>query len=114
MLTHRRSLVAAVAAFALVLSALPALAQAPGRVVFHVKDETGEPIQGVKITVTAQEFDFEELHETNKKGRATISIAPARRRAGAIPLERKRSTGGTAPGATQRHTVHRLNFRMKI
>lgn len=53
-------------------------AQAFGRVTVLVKNEDGKPVQGVKVTVTSKELgSFEEVKETNKKGRAIFSFTDA-------------------------------------
>ncbi len=53
-------------------------AQAFGRVTVVVKDEAGKPLQGVNVTVTCEELKkFREETQTNKKGKAIISVTDA-------------------------------------
>ncbi|MEM7480717.1 MAG: tetratricopeptide repeat protein [Acidobacteriota bacterium] len=53
--------------------------QAQGRVQGTVVDENGDPIQGVKVTITAENFAFEEVKTTDKKGRFAILFVDATR-----------------------------------
>ncbi len=63
---------------ALLLTGGAAMAQTFGRVVIIAKDTDGKPIQGVKITVTCDSLpQFRQEKETNKKGKATISVIDA-------------------------------------
>ena len=53
-------------------------AQAFGRMTVVVRNEQGEPLQGVKVTVTCEEIPkFREETQTNKKGRAIVSVTDA-------------------------------------
>ena len=64
---------------ALVLSA-SVQAQAYGRVTVFVKNAQGEPLQGVKVSVTCKDLDkYREEVTTNKKGKATVSFTDATR-----------------------------------
>jgi tetratricopeptide (TPR) repeat protein len=58
--------------------AAPAFGQAMGRVTGTVTDSAGDPIPGVKITVTTPEMSTFHLEKsTNKKGKYTIAVADA-------------------------------------
>ncbi len=53
-------------------------AQAFGRVTVVVRSEDGKPLQGVNVTVTCDELPkFREETETNKKGKAIVSVTDA-------------------------------------
>ena len=53
-------------------------AQAYGRVTVLVKSDKGEPLPGVKVTVTSDQLErFREESETNKKGKAIFSFTDA-------------------------------------
>ena len=57
-----------------------AYAQAFGRVVIIVKDEEGNPVKDVEITVTTKEItNFLDQKSTNKKGRAVFSMTDGTR-----------------------------------
>lgn len=68
-------------AIALMLATAATLhAQAFGRVVLVIVDETGEPIQDVQVTVTSEEItNFKEVRKTNKKGKVSFGITDATR-----------------------------------
>ncbi len=56
-------------------------AQAFGRIKFVVTTPDGEPVQGVKLTVTCRERgNYREELETNKKGEAIVSVVDATKR----------------------------------
>ncbi len=53
-------------------------AQAFGRVTVVVKNDQGQPLQGVKVIVTCDALErFREETKTNKKGKATVSVTDA-------------------------------------
>lgn len=57
-----------------------ASAQTFGRVVLVIKDEEGNPVKDVKVTVTTKEItNFLEEKTTNKKGRVVVSVTDATR-----------------------------------
>lgn len=47
-------------------------AQAQARVEITVVDEKGEPVPGVKTTITSAEIGYEQVYETDKKGRFAL------------------------------------------
>ena len=52
--------------------------QSIGRVEFVVKNQDGDPIEGVKITVTSEALpSFLKEKTTNKRGKAAISVVDA-------------------------------------
>ena len=70
-----RILIALILTFALAGSVY---AQSFGRIVIVVKDDEGEPIKDVKVTLTCDAITtFHQEKTTNKKGRATISVTDA-------------------------------------
>lgn len=66
------SVKAVLAGFALLLLPTLAFAQAQARVEGSVVDETGEPIPGLKVTVTMDDIGYEKALETNKKGKFSV------------------------------------------
>lgn len=53
-------------------------AQAFGRVTVVVRNEQGQPLQGVEVTTTCDELPkFREVTKTNKKGKAVVSVTDA-------------------------------------
>lgn len=72
------SLSIVLAVLVLGLSSLPAAAQSFGRIELTIVGPDGEPVQGVTITATCEELTkFEQIKETNKKGKALISVVDA-------------------------------------
>lgn len=70
--------IALLSSILLLAATLPALAVTQGRIMGEVVDENDEPIPGVTITVTTPELtDYEEVLETNKKGRFTAVFLDA-------------------------------------
>ena len=64
----------------LLVTAAGVQGQAFGRVTVVVKNEQGEPLQGVKVTVTTKDLErYREEATTNKKGKATIAFTDATR-----------------------------------
>jgi tetratricopeptide (TPR) repeat protein len=60
------------------LTTIPALAVTQGRIMAQVVDENGEPVEGVKITITTPDLtDYKDELETNKKGRFTAVFLDA-------------------------------------
>lgn len=60
------------------LATVPALAVTQGRIMGQVIDENGEPVPEVTITITTPELtDYEDVVETNKKGRFTAVFLDA-------------------------------------
>ena len=60
------------------LATVPAFAVTQGRIMGQVVDENGEPVPGVKITITTPELtDYEDEVDTNKKGRFTAVFLDA-------------------------------------
>lgn len=68
-------------AFVVLLSFTATLyAQAFGRVVLVIKDDDGNPVPDVQVTVTTPEItNFKEVKNTNKKGKVVFSMADATR-----------------------------------
>jgi Tfp pilus assembly protein PilF len=54
------------------------MAQAGGRLAITVKDKNGEPVEGVKITVTTEKLpSFLDTLQTNKKGKVVLAVQDA-------------------------------------
>ncbi len=75
--THRAALAALLAA-ALAPAAL--LAAGEGRVLGTVQDDAGQPLVGVKITVTSPEFKYLQEKTSDKKGKFSLLLLDATRK----------------------------------
>jgi superkiller protein 3 len=75
---HLRNRILGLALILALVATGAAFAAGEGRMLGTVIDEEGNPIQGVKVTVTSPDLaDFEEVKTTNKKGQFSVVFAKA-------------------------------------